>query len=553
MLTPNASDLEMRLVHEFGEVQFDGLLSQAGEVFFRVTNYGKTNFSLQVPRVYGHGAGWWEGSHLAQPIKRGSTFVSGCTIQGGPMCPVIAVDAGKSSAWVDVGAQMGVLQHGSWNLHGMFHNWTARFPYGTGSPTYHGAVPFGDYSVTVGVKLSNEPISAVVPVGTFDCAGNNNGFVQLLFDASTRASKRIRSQAADFYEILHELDAQTQLLRGRTPSQTPIYAGTFSDGPPSGGGGSASSTCPKCGALYNASVNRYNAMFNLQSTGGMSTPAERTNMSYIDIRASIGTPAALASELGRLTNASLWPSGPVANDILTVSLGDEIGVAGAGTDVGFIQFLGSRGQKPVDVGCKGASWSSVVSSSCNQTTGACTQCGVNTSIAVAVTPASQRLYYFSRLYENEVGLQRFKTITSTIQKALPRAKIGANFSPLKFFTDPRDGQQYCQMYSPDPFQWIRFFREGGATLPWSEDWAWMTPIGSQQMVGIMVDMMRSAMMTFPPTKPTAPESVSAKGYQRIPNPPPPVGPPLLMYVMAHFPGNTANSWRRQSFPGPVYT
>ena len=32
MLTPNASDLAMRLVHETGEVQFDGLLSQAGEV-----------------------------------------------------------------------------------------------------------------------------------------------------------------------------------------------------------------------------------------------------------------------------------------------------------------------------------------------------------------------------------------------------------------------------------------------------------------------------------------------------------------------------------------
>ena len=60
----------------------------------------------------------------------------------------------------------------------------------------------------------------------------------------------------------------------------------------------------------------------------------------------------------------------------------------------------------------------------------------------------------------------FKMITATIQKALPRARIGANFSPLEFFTDPRDNVQYCQMYMPDPFQWIRFFREGGATLPW---------------------------------------------------------------------------------------
>jgi hypothetical protein len=111
MLTPNASDLAMRLTHEYGEVQFDGLLSQAGEVFFAVTNYGKTNFSLQVPRIYGHGAGWWEGSHLAQPVvSKSGMITSGCTISGGPECPVITVDAGKSAPWVDVGAQMGVLQ-----------------------------------------------------------------------------------------------------------------------------------------------------------------------------------------------------------------------------------------------------------------------------------------------------------------------------------------------------------------------------------------------------------------------------------------------------------
>lgn len=456
MLTPNASDLQMRLVHEFGEVQFDGLLSQAGEVFFGVTNYGKTNFSLVVPRVFGHGAGWWEGSHLAQPIKTGpNTYVSGCTFQGGPECPIIEVDAGKTSPWVDVGAQMDVLQHGSWNLHGLFHNWTAKFANGTGPPVYRGAVPFSDYKITVGMKLSNEPLTSIVPIGTFDCNGNKNGFVQLLFDASTRASKRVRSQAQDFYEILNELDAQTPLLHGRAPTQTPIYAGTFSAGPPSGGGGEASSTCPKCGSDYNESVKRYNSMFNIQSTAGMLTPAERSNMSYIDIRGSIGTPEALAAELEKLTNASLWPGGPVADDILTVSLGDEIGVAGSGTDVGFIRFLEAREQKPLDVGCEKSSWSSVLSS-CNQTTGACAECGMNTSISVAVNPATQRLYYFSRLYENEEGLLRFRTITSTIQKALPRAKIGANFSPLQFFTDPRDGIQYCQMYSPgkysvDPF------------------------------------------------------------------------------------------------------
>ena len=54
-------------------------------------------------------------------------------------------------------------------------------------------------------------------------------------------------------------------------------------------------------------------------------------------------------------------------------------------------------------------------------------------------------YYYSKLFSNEAGLSRMKTITSTIKKALPRAEVGTNFSPLEFFTDPRDGIQYCQM------------------------------------------------------------------------------------------------------------
>ena len=91
---------------------------------------------------------------------------------------------------------------------------------------------------------------------------------------------------------------------------------------------------------------------------------------------------------------------------------------------------------------------------------------MNGSIANAVDLPSQRLYYYSKRFANDVGVAVYRNITSMIRAALPRAKVGANFSPLSFFTDPRDGIQYCQMYHPDPFQWIRFFREGGASLPW---------------------------------------------------------------------------------------
>jgi hypothetical protein len=112
-----------------------------------------------------------------------------------------------------------------------------------------------------------------------------------------------------------------------------------------------------------------------------------------------------------------------ADDILTVSLGDEIGVAGAGNDIGFISFLRSKNTTPADVDCALFSWSAVLQM-CNQTTLNCPVCGRNTSIANAVTAGGQRLYYYSKLYANEAGLLEFRGITNTIRKTLKNAKIG---------------------------------------------------------------------------------------------------------------------------------
>ena len=143
MLHPNATDLAMRLdpaLRAVGEVPFDGVLSQAGEVFFKVSNYGNTNFTLAIPRVYGHSP--YFAMHLTDPVWDSHGRVSsGCNMGGGPRCPSIAVNAGAVSGWVDVGEEMDVLQHGSWNLHGSYTNWTAGKRYQT--------EPFGDYKVTV--------------------------------------------------------------------------------------------------------------------------------------------------------------------------------------------------------------------------------------------------------------------------------------------------------------------------------------------------------------------------------------------------------------------
>jgi hypothetical protein len=60
------------------------------------------------------------------------------------------------------------------------------------------------------------------------------------------------------------------------------------------------------------------------------------------------------------------------------------------------------------------------------------------------------------------------------------------------------------------------------TMPWSEDWIWQLPIGTQQMNFILLDMFRAAIRGQPNAK-------------------------ILFYVMPQYPGSTPNSWRRQFY------
>ena len=118
-----------------------------------------------------------------------------------------------------------------------------------------------------------------------------------------------------------------------------------------------------------------------------------------------------------------------------------------------------------------------------------------------------------------------------------------------------------QNYLGETYQWLSLFREGGATLPWSEDWAWQTPIGSQQMVTLLIDVMRSSVTEhakFDRNDPygtaagtaAAADTAAAAEYTPVPLPavdPVSGSPPLMMYVMPHFVGNHPASWRRQVY------
>jgi hypothetical protein len=117
----------VRLAHETGEVPFDGLLTQAGEVFFKLHNYGGRAMNMTVPRVDGHAKGWWTEPFWNLPLASNDPSglkpaTAGCSQHGGPLCPVITVPAGGTSPWVDVGGLMDAMDWGSWNPAGVAAN-----------------------------------------------------------------------------------------------------------------------------------------------------------------------------------------------------------------------------------------------------------------------------------------------------------------------------------------------------------------------------------------------------------------------------------------------
>jgi hypothetical protein len=230
LFTPNASDLDMRLQYESTLLPFDGLIaSQAGEVFFKLTSTSSTDgYNLSIPRVVGHSTYWDQ--HLIDPVRDATTGIvhSGCTHRS--TCQVISVAAGATSKWVDVGAQMDTFQHGSWDF------------------------AAGNYTLAVGVKRGDgdvEQIAFFDATGTLDSGCLPAGLIgpkpqecslQLLFDASTRATKRMRHQTDDFWEIKAALDTQT--VQGQLPKHVPVYAEFFSDKIPHG-------ECTQCSSLAN--------------------------------------------------------------------------------------------------------------------------------------------------------------------------------------------------------------------------------------------------------------------------------------------------------------
>ena len=225
LLTTNATDVMSRaLFYESGglSVPLDGLLTQAGEVYFKFSNLGSEPLSMTIPYTYYSSVG--PNTHLTAAYwnATSSEMLSGCTYLGdydggslgywpgpkpalhGPNCTHTgSIPPGGTSPWLEVGSLMDPFYQGTWRL-----------------------PPAGYYNLTVGVAKDSVlttgggrvggtlPDTQVETIAQFSA---HNRTLELLFDSSTRVTKTMREFPDEFFKIVAALDDQTAALPPKRP------------------------------------------------------------------------------------------------------------------------------------------------------------------------------------------------------------------------------------------------------------------------------------------------------------------------------------------------
>ena len=182
MLTTDVEQVKMRIDKE-NYLPLDGMLTQSGDVFLRVTNRGDRPLAF-TGRAAPGGGNWQQHSPYWVHLRNWKI-------------PTIAVEAGKRSDWIEVGGLMDSLAHGQWF-------WTGD----------------GPYRAEFGVR---DAAGKVVPLADF----TGQGDLTLAAHADTRYTRRLGTQDRVLYDLLADLKQANPSPHGRTPRRTPIYATTF--------------------------------------------------------------------------------------------------------------------------------------------------------------------------------------------------------------------------------------------------------------------------------------------------------------------------------------
>ena len=130
-------------------------------------------------------------------------------------------------------------------------------------------------------------------------------------------------------------------------------------------------------------------------------------------------------------------------------------------------------------------------------------------------------FWYSNIYRNAFGLQRLAPATKVITQYLKNAGVGANYSPLTYTPFGYVAPAYFYPVNKA----VTMFRQGAMTMPWGEDYSWQSPLGTQQMTTVLHDLFRAGIR-------------NAKTPQTS---------QMMFYTMAHAPGTTAIMWRRNYY------
>lgn len=301
--------------------------------------------------------------------------------------------------------------------------------------------------------------------------------IELAYRADTRYEPKIQSSDEVLYDLLADLKQRP--VFGIAPRRTLIYGHTFERRPHD--------------EKFNAAIDEFVSLIGATAMLGSDqkdVPDDGGPVrGYIDVRDK--TPEQVKAITEKLTRQHL------AEKVAVVSMGDEIGLPHppAHDDDAFRQFLRSRNLTPRELDpAFGDDWQKI-----------------HLDSDAAAAKDEPAIYYYSRVYVNRFGIAHLKQVTDVLRRALPNAGIGANYSP-------HQGHPYLGEVA----KWVSAFREGALTMPWSEDYAWQPPVGTQQMNSLSLDLLRCGIRDQPGAK-------------------------IQFYVMAHSPGNTPNSWRRQFY------
>jgi hypothetical protein len=527
VINPNSTEIARQMNDStVRDLPFDGMFSQLGEVFFRITNFNHThNLSVGVPLTYNHA------------IERGyRTHLNGTSFR----TPVwLTVAPSQRTGWLDVGGWMDTLQHGSWtpscvargarptaynatqckqrignlcpthnrtacdacaaaiaarplsecpdgcthagkcydlqhacvspppppsvqelacyavvrklcaqnqsNGHAYASNYTkckqcmtqqhpcpkacskgtrcegAWFEHGCHAmqppqrpqkPKPLPPAPILDQmhcQIEVGVRKNpfdrhDREVVAMPGVKPFDSLTTG---LEMLFDVNARATRRMRRNADDFFEVMAQLGAQGE-VPGRPPKRVPVYSTTF----PNGSDTTQSGTGPArdgYAAAQRQFVGAFCATENSCLCTGVSGcgTAHSTNLLLEQYVLAARTPELVEKDIAQISNISQL----LRQRISTVKLADEIRLSGNLNDSTFRLWSAKNGISLQDLGCD--NWS------------ACPFLG---SFANA-SATNAKLYYWSQKADHDASISRVKQIVARLQPMLPNALLGANWAP----------------------------------------------------------------------------------------------------------------------------